>query len=52
VREALWLVKHNVPFDVAFALDDVTRAAFSIVFSEFEGSKFDWERLRFEDPEP
>lgn len=42
-------MKNGVPFDVAFALDDVTRAAFSIVFSEQEGSKFSWHTMRFED---
>jgi hypothetical protein len=37
-----------VPFDVAFSVDDVTRTAFSIVFSEFEGNKFNYERMEFE----
>jgi hypothetical protein len=50
INEALWLVKNNVPFDVAFALDDVTRAAFSIKFSEFEGHKFNFENMAFEEP--
>jgi len=35
---------------VAFALDDVTRGAYSIIFSEFEGAKFNWQTMRFDDP--
>jgi hypothetical protein len=38
-------VKHGVPFDVAFQLDDVTRAAWSIIFSEMDGAKFDVDRM-------
>lgn len=52
MRESLWLVKHGVPFDVAFSVDDITRAGWSIMFSEMEGRTFDWDRLEFEkDPE-
>lgn len=40
-------MKNGVPFDVAFGLDEVTRAAFSIVFSEMEGNKFDFNRMEF-----
>jgi hypothetical protein len=43
-------VKNGVPFDVAFALDDATRAAFAIKFSEFEGHKFNFENMAFDDP--
>jgi len=42
-------VRNNVPFDVAFSLDEAKRAAFAIVFSEFEGARFDWEGFRFEE---
>jgi hypothetical protein len=42
-------VKNGVPFDVAFALDDATRTAFSIKFSEFEGHKFNYSNMEFED---
>jgi hypothetical protein len=35
---------------VAFSLDDLTRAAWSIVFSEFEGHAFNWDAMRFEEP--
>ena len=43
---------HNgVPFDVAFALDEITRAAWSIICSEFNGSKFNWRTMSWEQPE-
>lgn len=51
IGEALWLVKNGVPFDTAFALDDVTRAAFCIKFSEFEGHKFNYRTMEFEEPQ-
>ena len=41
-------MKHGIPFDVAFALDDVTRAAWCIVFSEQGGAKFNWNSMEFE----
>ncbi len=47
MREALWLVRNGIPFDVAFALDDVTRAAWCIVFSEMDGAEFDWSAMSF-----
>lgn len=46
----MWLVRNGVPFDVAFQLDDNTRTAFAIIFSGFEGAKFNWNRMVFEDP--
>jgi hypothetical protein len=49
MRECLWLVKNGIPFDVAFNLDDATRAAWSIIFSEFEGAQFNWQDMRFEE---
>jgi len=45
-------VRNGIPFDVAFSVDDVTRAGWSIMFSEMEGAKFDWERLAFEEESP
>jgi hypothetical protein len=44
-------VKQGIPFDVAFGVDDNTRTAWCIVFSEMEGRKFDWDRMAFEEPE-
>lgn len=40
---------HGVPFDVAFQLDDLTRAAFSIAISEMNGNKFNWRRMAYEE---
>jgi hypothetical protein len=42
-------VKNGIPFDVAFRLDDVTRAAFAIAYSEMDGNTFDWNTMRFKD---
>jgi hypothetical protein len=39
-----------VPFDVAFQIDDVTRAGWAIMFSEIHGAKFDFNTMQFEDP--
>jgi hypothetical protein len=44
------LVKNGIPLEVAFSLDDEKRAAMSIVFSEFEGTPFNWNTLEFEKP--
>jgi len=38
-------VKNGVPFDVAFQMDDMMRAAQAIIFSEFEGNKFDFRTM-------
>jgi hypothetical protein len=43
-------VRNGVPFDVAFDLDETTRAAWCIVFAEMEGNKFDWSSMTFKDP--
>lgn len=40
-------MRGGVPFDVAFGLDDVTRAAWSIIFSEMEGRAFDFNSMSF-----
>jgi hypothetical protein len=49
MKECLWLVRSGIPFDVAFSLDDVTRAAWCITFSEFEGNRFNWSTMEFDD---
>jgi hypothetical protein len=40
-------VKHGVPFDVAFSLNEVDRAAFAIIMNQFEGAVFDWNTMQF-----
>lgn len=45
----LWLVKNGIPWDVANSLDKKFRDAFSIIFSEMEGNKFNWNMMRFEE---
>jgi hypothetical protein len=42
-------VRGGVPFDVAFSVDDITRAAWCITMSEFEGNTFDWSTMSFKD---
>jgi hypothetical protein len=42
-------VKNGVPLDLAFRLDDVTRAAWAIIFGEFRGSVFDFTTMKFEE---
>lgn len=50
IRECLWLVSHGIPFDVAFALDDVTREAWSIIVSEqASGMEYDHAAQRFKE---
>lgn len=39
-------MKNGIPFDVAFALDEPVRRAFSLRFSQFEGHKLDIENLQ------
>jgi hypothetical protein len=43
----------SVPFDVAFSLDDVTRAAFSIILSEQRSAvQFNWVTMKFDENQP
>ncbi|GGY07098.1 hypothetical protein [Paludibacterium paludis] len=37
-----------MPFDIAFSLEEVERAAWGIIFSEFRGNTFDLQRMEFE----
>lgn len=48
--EALWLVHNGVPFEVAFKMGELDRAAFAIIFSQFQGGEFDWDRMAFKEP--
>ena len=42
---ALWLVRNNVPFDVALSLYPEEAFAWSVIFSEFEGREFNWNTM-------
>ena len=41
-------MKNGVPFDVAFDADSAFRMAATVVFGEFEGGTFDWDRMEWE----
>jgi hypothetical protein len=41
-------VKNGVPYDVAFSLPDADVAAYSIIFGEMEGQKFNWQGMVWE----
>lgn len=53
-------MKNGVPFHTALGMpkeradtwrvDDIERRAFSINFSIFEGGKFNWNTMKFEEP--
>lgn len=47
MRECLALVKHGIPFDVAFSLTNDTRVAWNIICGEIDGGEFDWSALEF-----
>ena len=49
LRECLYLVRNGVPFDVAFSLSDVDRTAWSIMFGEMDGGKFNVSTMRWEE---
>jgi hypothetical protein len=46
-REALFLVRQGVDLDLAFQLDDITRAAWCIIYSEMDGAKFSFATMAF-----
>jgi hypothetical protein len=43
------LVKNNVPFDVAMSIPDEESLAYAVILGTFEGGKFSWDRMRWED---
>ncbi len=54
MRECLWLVHNGVPFAQVFGegmteISDAQRRAFCIMFSEFQGAKFNLDTMEFED---
>ena len=40
LRDSLYLVKHGVPFDVAFSLDGAERLAWVVTLGELEGRRW------------
>ena len=44
-------MRNGVPFDLAFQMDDLTRAASAIVFSQFEGNEFDFRTMSWKKQE-
>lgn len=51
MRECLALVKHGVPFDIAFSLSNAERVAWLIICGEIDGYRFNWSTGKFEMPE-
>ncbi len=49
LNECLWLVQNNVPWDIAFGVDETMRAAMAIRFSIMNGAKFDLNTMTFKD---
>lgn len=39
------LIDHNVPFDVAFAMDRTMRLAWIIVLGQASGGHWDWDNM-------
>lgn len=42
-----WIIRNQVPFDVAWALEPAEALAYAVVFGKFEGQDFDWGRMEF-----
>jgi hypothetical protein len=43
------LVKHGVPWDVAWGMSPARRLATLVVSGELDGGEFDWDRLRWKE---
>lgn len=51
-RSNCWLMKNGVPFHMVFKVDELMRHekfAMTIVFSEFEGAKFNFDSWSWEE---
>ena len=42
-------MKNGVPYDVALDMDDADRLAHLIVFGEYEGNRWNWRRMAWEE---
>lgn len=47
LTDCLYLVRHGVPFDVAFSLSTVDRMAYVIVLGILDGHDFDWPSFKW-----
>jgi hypothetical protein len=41
------VIRNNVPFDMAWELDQAELLAYTVVFAAFDGQEFDWVRMEF-----
>lgn len=41
-------MKNGVPWEIAFDMDSGVRLAATVIFGEFEGNTFDWNRMAWE----
>ena len=46
--DVCWLVRNGVPWERAFEMPEIMRTALAIIFSGFEGHKFDWTTWEYE----
>jgi len=51
VQQALFLVQHGVPFDVAFALEPHEALAFAVVIGQNLGREWSWDSLSWQSNE-
>ena len=43
LENRLYLVRNNIPFDVAFSLDNVTARGWALQFARMDGHDWDWD---------
>lgn len=46
-RNVLALIKHGVPFEIAFNLEWPEIIGWLVIFGEMEGQKFDWNSMKW-----
>lgn len=51
LNECLFLIRNGVPFDVAFSLTAQERFAWCVIFQRFDGLKFNFQTMKFEQTE-
>ncbi|WP_424139365.1 hypothetical protein [Roseomonas chloroacetimidivorans] len=45
-------MKNGVPYDRAISMSDEERFAHAVIFAGFEGTEFDWQRMRWKERKP